>query len=173
MESTSFSIRIGAIIGVVGVLLIGLGLFLPFFINYFPPPLSGHQVYQTTLERSMWDVILQYAWWGNIAYVVSYLGLLLVTLLSIVLPFFMNGATLLSKQGTIFLPTVGLWFAGTGLVLSICFTTWNSLLFIVAIGHGGGERAFGPGLLLLPLSFTFCFASRWFLAHVAMSKNLT
>ena len=173
MQSTSFSIRIGAIIGIVGILLIVLGLFLPSFIIYFPSPLSRLQGYQTVSVRSMWDIIIQYAWWGNIVYVVSYLGLLLVALLSIVVPFLTTSATLLSKRGTIFLPTVSLWFATIGFVLSVCFIAWNSLLFVVAMGHGGGYKSFGPGFLLLLLGFALCFGGRWFLARKATSRNLT
>ncbi len=172
MRSTSFSIRIGAIIGIVGVFLIILGLFLPSFINYYPSLLPGQQVHQIIVERSVWDVILQYAWWGDIAYVVSYLGLLLVALLSIVVPLFTNGATLLSKRGTIFLPTVSLVLAVTGFVLSVCFTVWNSLLFVVAMGHIRGYKSFGPGLVFLLLGFTLCCGSRWFLARKAISRNL-
>jgi hypothetical protein len=166
MQATSFSIRIGAIIEVVGTLLIVLGLFVPSFINYFPSLSPDMQAFQTVVvERSLWDIILQYAWWGDIAYVVSYLGLLLVALLSIVVPLFTTSATLLSKRGTIFLPTVSLVFAATGLVLSLCFIAWNSLLFVVAMGHSGGYKSFGPGLLLLPLGFALCFGSRWFVLH--------
>jgi hypothetical protein len=121
----------------------------------------------------MWDVILQYAWWGNIVYVVFYLGLLLVALLSIVVPFLTTSATLLSKRGTIFLPTVNLVFAATGLVLSICFTAWNSLLFVIAMGHVGGYRLFGPGLVLPPLGFLLCLGSSLFLLYKDASTSST